>query len=135
METISKWYRAERRTGSRFSARSWVDCAAMDSVTRLKTAIALEKPDRPPFTLWGHTFKEEWSPKELAAVTVNGDRAQFFVDNLRALCILIEHQHLVPFVHKRLGEIISDLTAAHNDCIHAYAPCLTVLPSAASCDP
>ncbi|MEA2503159.1 MAG: hypothetical protein QOG36_202, partial [Actinomycetota bacterium] len=39
----------------------------MDSVTRLKTAIALEKPDRPPFTLWGHTFKEEWNPQELAA--------------------------------------------------------------------
>src|SRR5438445_12376290 len=46
----------------------------MDSVTRLKTAIALEKPDRPPFTLWGHTFKEEWSPKELAAITVRRAR-------------------------------------------------------------
>src|SRR5256884_9513753 len=46
----------------------------MDSVTRLKTAIALEKPDRPPFTLWGHTFKEEWSPQELAAVTVRRAR-------------------------------------------------------------
>src|SRR5260370_35884946 len=46
----------------------------MDSVTRLKTAIALEKPDRPPFTLWGHTFKEEWSPKELADITVRRAR-------------------------------------------------------------
>ena len=46
----------------------------MDSVTRLKTAIGLEKPDRPPFTLWGHTFKEEWSPKELAAITVRRAR-------------------------------------------------------------
>src|SRR2546421_8249799 len=46
----------------------------MDSVTRLKPAIALEKPARPPFTLWGHTFKEEWSPKELAAITVRRAR-------------------------------------------------------------
>jgi len=46
----------------------------MDSVTRLKTAIALEKPDRPPFTLWGHTFKEEWNPQELAAITVQRAR-------------------------------------------------------------
>jgi uroporphyrinogen decarboxylase len=46
----------------------------MDSVTRLKTAIALEKPDRPPFTLWGHTFKQEWSPAELAEITVQRAR-------------------------------------------------------------
>jgi len=48
----------------------------MDSVTRIKTALALEKPDRPPFTWWGHAFKEEWSPEALAAVTV--DRARRF---------------------------------------------------------
>jgi uroporphyrinogen decarboxylase len=57
-----------------FLGEAWVDCAAMDSVTRLKTAIALEKPDRPPFTLWGHTFKEEWNPTELAAITVQRAR-------------------------------------------------------------
>ena len=39
----------------------------MDSLTRIRTALALEKPDRPPFTWWGHTFVEEWEPKELAA--------------------------------------------------------------------
>jgi uroporphyrinogen decarboxylase len=46
----------------------------MDSVTRIKAALALEKPDRPPFTWWGHTFVEEWAPDTLAAVTV--DRAR-----------------------------------------------------------
>lgn len=42
----------------------------MDSVTRIKTAMALETPDRPPFTWWGHTFLEEWEPETLAKVTV-----------------------------------------------------------------
>lgn len=32
------------------------------------------KVDHPPAGAWGHTFKEEWSPEQLAAVTV--DRAQ-----------------------------------------------------------
>lgn len=48
----------------------------MDSVTRIRTALALDKPDRPPYTWWGHTFKEEWSPEALAAVTV--ERARRF---------------------------------------------------------
>jgi uroporphyrinogen decarboxylase len=46
----------------------------VDSVTRIRTALALEKPDRPPFTWWGHTFVEEWEPKELAAITVERAR-------------------------------------------------------------
>ena len=46
----------------------------MDSVTRLRTALALGTPDRPPFTWWGHTFLEEWSPQTLAAITI--DRAR-----------------------------------------------------------
>jgi uroporphyrinogen decarboxylase len=32
--------------------------------------------DRPPFGAWGHTYREEWSPADLAAITV--ERAQFF---------------------------------------------------------
>lgn len=32
--------------------------------------------DRPPVGLWGHTYREEWSPDELAAVTV--ERARRF---------------------------------------------------------
>ena len=43
-------------------------------MTRIRTALALEKPDRPPFTWWGHTFVEEWEPKELAGITVERAR-------------------------------------------------------------
>lgn len=32
--------------------------------------------DRPPFGAWGHTYREEWSPADLAAVTV--ERARQF---------------------------------------------------------
>ena len=32
--------------------------------------------DRPPVGAWGHTYREEWSPEELARVTV--DRARKF---------------------------------------------------------
>lgn len=46
----------------------------MDSLTRIKTALALGTPDRPPFTWWGHTFVEEWNPTTLADVTIG--RAQ-----------------------------------------------------------
>lgn len=42
----------------------------MDAVTRIQTALRLEKPDRPPFTWWGHTYLEEWEPETLAKVTI-----------------------------------------------------------------
>ena len=42
----------------------------MDPITRIKTAMALEAPDRPPFTWWGHTFLEEWEPETLAKITI-----------------------------------------------------------------
>ena len=42
----------------------------MDSLTRIKTALSLGTPDRPPFTWWGHTFVEEWAPGTLADVTI-----------------------------------------------------------------
>ena len=34
----------------------------------------MERPDRPPAASWGHNYREEWSPDQLAAVTV--DRAR-----------------------------------------------------------
>src|SRR6195256_5465094 len=30
--------------------------------------------DRPPASAWGHTYREEWSPRELAAITVKRAR-------------------------------------------------------------
>ncbi|MGH2770895.1 MAG: uroporphyrinogen decarboxylase family protein, partial [Actinomycetota bacterium] len=46
----------------------------MGSRTRIRKALALEPPDRPPVAWWGHTFREEWSVEELAAVTLERAR-------------------------------------------------------------
>ncbi|HYT14687.1 MAG TPA: uroporphyrinogen decarboxylase family protein [Candidatus Nitrosopolaris sp.] len=48
----------------------------MNGRKRVEAAIALGVADRPPFGAWGHTYREEWSPADLAAVTV--DRARQF---------------------------------------------------------
>lgn len=47
----------------------------MDGRTRVEAALALDIADRPPAAWWGHTFREEWSPEELARVTVERARA------------------------------------------------------------
>jgi len=47
----------------------------MESEARVRAALSLERPDRPPFGWWGHTYREEWSPRDLAAVTVERQRA------------------------------------------------------------
>src|SRR5216684_5565872 len=43
---------------------------------RVAAAIAMGVADRPPFCAWGHTYREEWSSADLAAVTV--ERARQF---------------------------------------------------------
>lgn len=43
---------------------------------RVEAAIAMGVADRPPVGAWGHTYREEWSPDDLAAVTV--ERARRF---------------------------------------------------------
>src|SRR5438874_2635163 len=43
---------------------------------RVETALAMEVADRPPVGAWGHTYREEWSPDDLAAITV--ERARRF---------------------------------------------------------
>jgi uroporphyrinogen decarboxylase len=48
----------------------------MDGRKRVEAAIAMGVADRPPFGAWGHTYREEWSPADLAGVTV--ERAQLF---------------------------------------------------------
>ena len=37
---------------------------------RVEAAIAMRVADRPPVGAWGHTYKEEWSARDLADVTV-----------------------------------------------------------------
>ena len=43
---------------------------------RVKAAIEMGVADRPPVGAWGHTYREEWSPEELASITV--ERARQF---------------------------------------------------------
>jgi uroporphyrinogen decarboxylase len=43
---------------------------------RVKAALGMGMADRPPIAAWGHTFRQEWSPEELAAITV--DKARRF---------------------------------------------------------
>lgn len=41
---------------------------------RVETALKLGVADRAPMGWWGHTFREEWSPDELARVTLERQR-------------------------------------------------------------
>jgi uroporphyrinogen decarboxylase len=41
---------------------------------RVEAALAGRPADRPPAGAWGHTYKEEWSPEDLARVTVERAR-------------------------------------------------------------
>ena len=43
---------------------------------RVEAALAMSVADRPPVGAWGHTYRQEWSPPELAAITV--ERARKF---------------------------------------------------------
>jgi uroporphyrinogen decarboxylase len=48
----------------------------MDGRRRVEAALAMGVADRLPVGAWGHTYREEWSPADLAAVTV--ERARRF---------------------------------------------------------
>jgi uroporphyrinogen decarboxylase len=48
----------------------------MDGRERVEAALAMNIADRPPVGAWGHTYREEWSPQDLAAVTI--ERARQF---------------------------------------------------------
>jgi uroporphyrinogen decarboxylase len=48
----------------------------MNGKARVQAAIAMGMADRPPVGAWGHTYREEWSPEALAAITV--ERARRF---------------------------------------------------------
>jgi len=48
----------------------------MNGRRRVEAALALGIADRPPVGAWGHTYREEWSPDALAAITV--ERARRF---------------------------------------------------------
>jgi uroporphyrinogen decarboxylase len=41
---------------------------------RVEAALAMGVADRPAVGAWGHTYREEWSPQELASITVSRAR-------------------------------------------------------------
>jgi uroporphyrinogen decarboxylase len=41
---------------------------------RVEAALAMGVADRPPVGAWGHTYREEWSPADLAAITIERAR-------------------------------------------------------------
>ena len=48
----------------------------MNGRKRVEAALAMGVADRPPVGAWGHTYREEWSPRDLAEVTI--ERARRF---------------------------------------------------------
>jgi uroporphyrinogen decarboxylase len=48
----------------------------MNGRERVEAALAMSVADRPPVGAWGHTYREEWSPQDLAGVTI--ERARQF---------------------------------------------------------
>ena len=46
----------------------------MNGRGRVEAALAMGLADRPPVGAWGHTYREEWSPEALAAITVQRAR-------------------------------------------------------------
>ena len=48
----------------------------VDGKRRVEAALAMGVADRAPVGAWGHTYREEWSPEDLASITI--DRARKF---------------------------------------------------------
>src|SRR6202162_5825688 len=58
------------------SHRVQLKLESMKGRERVEAALAMGVADRPPVGAWGHRYREEWSPADLAAVTV--ERARQF---------------------------------------------------------
>src|SRR5438094_2918681 len=70
---------ASRRRAASMSMLAISSNLNSDSMTgrqRVEAALAMGVADRPPIGAWGHTYREEWSASDLAAVTV--ERARRF---------------------------------------------------------
>jgi uroporphyrinogen decarboxylase len=77
---------------------------------RVEAALAMGVADRPPIGAWGHTYREEWSPNALAAITVERARRfgwDFVKFQPRASCFAEAFGSLYhPSGHKLRGPIL-----------------------------
>src|SRR5215472_13447537 len=65
-----------RAASTSIDIRCQLKLGVMTGRERVEAAITLGLGDRPPVGAWGHTYKEEWTPAELARITV--ERARRF---------------------------------------------------------
>ncbi len=86
---------------------------------RVEAALALRVGDRPPVGAWGHTYKEEWSPEQLAAVTVERARRfgwDFVKFQPRASCFAEAFGSVYEFSGHRLkGPVLVKAAVADGD--------------------
>ena len=89
----------------------------MDGRGRVQAAIAGRKADRPPVGAWGHTYKAEWSPRDLADITVERARKygwDFVKFQPRATCFAEAFGgHWHPAGHALKGPVL-DLAPIHS---------------------
>ena len=82
---------------------------------RVEAALAMGVADRPPIGAWGHTYREEWSPDALAAITVERARRfgwDFVKFQPRASCFAEAFGSLYdPSGHKLRGPILIQAAA------------------------
>jgi len=82
---------------------------------RVEAALAMGMADRPPIGAWGHTYREEWSPDALAAITVERARRfgwDFVKFQPRASCFAEAFGSVYhPSGHKLRGPILIQAAA------------------------
>jgi uroporphyrinogen decarboxylase len=82
---------------------------------RVEAALAMGVADRPPIGAWGHTYREEWSPDALAAITVERARRfgwDFVKFQPRASCFAEAFGSVYhPSGHKLRGPILIQAAA------------------------
>src|SRR5256885_6930255 len=95
------------------SIRAQLKLEAMGGRARVEAAMALRVADRPPVGAWGHTYKEEWSPEQLAAATIERARRfgwDFVKFQPRATCFAEAFGSVYrPSGHRLKGPILEEV--------------------------
>ena len=90
----------------------------VSSRERVEAALALGCVDRPPVSAWGHTYADEWSPADLARVTVARTR-QFKFDfaklHIRETCFAEALGCVAEFVPGQAPRIVTPVVRSAAD--------------------